>query len=177
MKKAILLTSITVSILYVSCTQYINPFAVYTPIPVDNVYQLKRDSTSKAEVERLFGKADRTAINERGEVLNYSYFGDSLFIQMNSSGIVSRFNYQPEAFRIEYDNRDITSRNFPARVLRRVVPGRTKLSELTPMFGRPNRGELGTERRRTTFYGRNEDLVVHSTITDDVVIDYELRRK
>lgn len=161
----------------IGCSPRINPFSIYTPIPVEKVYQLQRDSTTRQQVEDLFGKPVRTSINERGDLYNYAYFGDSLFVQFNNSGKINRFSFEPEAFRIESDNQDILSRNFPKRVLRRIVPGRTRIPDLTPMFGKPNRQEIGTERRRTTFIGRNEDLIVYSTLGEGLVISYELAGK
>lgn len=166
-----------IAITSIACSPKLNPFDIYKPISVDRVYQLKRDSTTRKQVEQLFGAPLRTSINERGDYYTYAYFGDSLFIQFNNNGRINRFNYEPESFRIIDNNEERTSRNFPNRQLRKILPGETKRADLINMFGKPNRTERGTERTRTTFIGRNERLIVYSRLRDDLVTSHELARE
>lgn len=158
-----------------SCTPRLNPYAIYRPIPVDDVYKLQGDSVHRTQVESLFGQPLRRAINERGDVYTYSYFGDSLFIQFNREQLVNRFNFQPEAFSLDFENQQNTNRRFRDSQLRRIIPGTTPLNELTSRFGSPNRGETGTVRYRTTFFGRQEELVVYSQPSNGMIISYELQ--
>ncbi len=170
----ILATGLITVFIIAACNRYINPYEYYKPISVEKVYQLKKDSTSRSEVESLFGAPPRTSINERGNVYTYSYFGDSLNIQFNTSGIISRFSYVPELFRLDYEDHQDSRKIFRSRMLRKIIPGKTKVSDLEAIVGKPNRGETGPVRQRTTFFGRNENLIVYSTILGDV-IEYELK--
>jgi len=162
---------------FVACSPKINPYAMYKQINSENVYKLKRDSTTRTEVESYFGKPQRNSITEQGYQYTYSYFGDSLFLQFANNNTLSTFKYEPEIFTPDYEDMRLTKRSFPNRVVRRIIPGETKLPQLTSMFGKPNRGEKGKSRYRTTFIGTTQDLVVHSSQTDNVVIDYQLINK
>lgn len=157
------------------CSPKLNPYSIYRPLEVDNVYKLQADSVTRTEVEAMFGQPLRRAINERGDLYTYAYFGDSLFIQFTRDQFVSRFNFQPEAFSPDYENQDVKPQRFRERVLRRIIPGTTAIHELDAMFGRPSRRETGITRIRTTFAGREEDLVVYSQVTNGLVINYELK--
>lgn len=159
--------------LFTACSPKINPYAIYRPIPVEEVYKLQRDSVDRKMVEDWFGAPLTRSINERGDHYTYSYFGDSLFIQFNRQQMVSRFNFKPEVFTINFENFENTNRRFSNSKLKRIEPGKTRLEEITSMFGSPNKGEQGTNRYRTSFYGRNENLIVYSTVNDGFIISFE----
>lgn len=162
---------------FVACTPKINPYAMYKEINSENVYKLRRDSTTRPEAESYFGKPQRTSVTEQGYQYTYSYFGDSLFLQFANNNVLSSFKYEPEIFTPDFEDMRLTKRSFPNRVVKRIIPGETKLPQLTSMFGRPNRGEKGDTRYQTTFIGTTQDLVVHSTLANQVVIDYKLINK
>lgn len=160
--------------LVVACTPKINPYAIYKPIPVEEVYKLQQDSVDRKMVEDWFGAPLARAINERGDHYTYSYFGDSLFIQFNKQHFVSRFNFKPEVFTLNFENFDNTGRRFKNSKLKKIEPGKTRLEEVTEMFGSPNKGEEGSHRYRTSYYGRKETLVVYSTRKDGIIINTDI---
>lgn len=167
---------ITSVALLVACTPKLNPYAIYKPIDVEKVYQLQADSVSRQQVEQLFGQPLTRSINNRGDLYTYSYFGDSLFIQFNREQVVARFNYLPEVFTTNFENFDNTNRKFSNAKLKKIEPGVSRLQSMNSLFGKPNKGEQGVVRYRTSFYGKDgKQLIVYSTLHDGFVISYELK--
>jgi hypothetical protein len=159
---------------FLACTPKLNPYGMYKKIDDESVYKLKRDTTTRAEVESYFGKPQRSAFSEEGYQYTYSYFGDTLFLQFKNNNTLSTFKYEPEFFTPDFEDLRYTKRTFPNRVLKRIIRGETKLPQLTTMFGKPNRGEKGKTRYRTTFIGTTQELIVYSSLSDYTVIDFQV---
>lgn len=160
-------------ILAAACSPKVNPYGIYRMIDVEDVYKLRGDSVHRKLVEEWFGTPLIRSINERGDQYTYAYFGDTLTIQFNREEFVSRFNFKPEVFTLNFENFDHTRRKFGSSKLRKIEPGKTKLTDVTSLFGSPNKGEEGTHRYRTSYYGRNENLIVYSTRNEGYIISVE----
>ena len=158
----------------IACSPKHNPYSSIPPISESNVYAIKKDTTTRQQIETMFGRLAKRAITEVGDWYTYAHFGDTLNVQFNQANTVTSFNYIPESFRLVSDNRDVTSRRFYERVLNRITPGHTTIEDVNRMFGKYNTEEQGLERKRFTYLNKDQRLVVYTSLTDEKVISYRL---
>lgn len=170
------------AVCFFSCSKKYNPantpFAIYHPIPEDNVRKLEKGITTGADVIKLFGDPVKNSISDRGDRYTYGYLGDTLFVNIDSSQTVSSFLYRPAVFEPISGNTDNMTKTIKESKVRKIQIYNSTRGQLEAWFRPANKKETNQLRNRYTFNRRNGTLVVYTLNNyDERVLSYSFLPK
>lgn len=177
LKQIFITATVIVIIVLAGCSKRYNPantpFAIYQPIPEDNVRKLEKGVTSPWDVVKLFGEPGKKNISDRGERYVYGYLGDTLFVNFDSTHTIESFLFRPTIFSPVTGNTDYTNRTLSKSRLRKIEIYNTTRGDLEKWFRKPNKKETSQNRNRYTFTRKNGTLVVYTLANyEERVLNY-----
>ncbi len=161
----------------VGCSKRYNPsstpFAIYHPIPEENVRKLEKGITTSAQTLQLFGEPVKKNISDNGERYVYGYLGDTLTVSFDNNLLVSSFLFRPAIFEPVEGNLEYNRKKLNTGKLKKIEIYNTTRFDLERWFRKATKKEQNADRFRYTFIRRNGTLVVYTLANyEERVLNY-----